>query len=452
MPPHIASLIFGVFIAMLFIIDSRRKPNVSFSHWIPFLWLLILASRPIGAWLQPSGMGEANPDLTLSEGSEIDRNVLISLMTAGLVVLFRRTKKVAQFLRDNKWLILLVAYCGISVLWSDYPSIALKRWFRGLGSFIMAVVVLTEDDPLETVRTMLRRSAFLLAPLSVLLIKYYREYGVFHGEFGGASYCGVTAGKNALGRLCLILGFYFIWEILHDWKNKGQQHAGSHQANWIVNLTNLVVIAWLLVTAHSATSTACLAVATLMLLVLHVPALRRDISQLNAILLTSATGALVLVLVTDIESAILSLLGRDATLTGRTELWSMSLTFVGNHLVGVGYESYWLGERLQVFWSRYWWHPTQVHNGYLDIYLSLGIIGLFLLFGVLVSSYNKTKRSLSNDFYVGTLQLPLFIAYLAYNVTENAFGMSSLYWFVFLIVVLLQHLASPEFQTTGRKT
>ncbi len=435
MPPEIAALICSAFILTLFVIDFKRKPNVTIYHWIPFIWLLILSSRPLVQWLNPTGMADIEPVLAISEGSVVDRNVLIILIIAALIILSTRIKNCTQILKNNPWIILFLLYCSISVLWSDYQSISFKRWFRGVGTFIIVLVILTEIDPLETIKTMLRRCAFLMIPLSILFIKYYRQLGVYYGEYGGAGYAGVTTGKNPLGRLCLILGFYFFWEIFSNWKNQNNKEINRYKTILFVNIIILLMIFWLLKKADSATSLACLIFAVFILLLLNLPGLRRNI---NIVLFLSVIILFILSATIDIEKIFLTILNRDPTLTGRTELWSLCLTFVKNPLIGVGYESFWLGERLQIFWSKYWWHPIQAHNGYIDTYLDLGMIGLFLLLGLILSIYKRIKKTLNNDFYLGIFQLPFFIAYLIYNITENAFGLSSLFWFVFLIVVLIQ--------------
>ena len=61
----------------------------------------------------------------------------------------------------------------LSVLWSDFPLVALKRWFRDLGNYLVILVVLSDPRPLEAVRALLRRLCYLLIPLSILLVKYY---------------------------------------------------------------------------------------------------------------------------------------------------------------------------------------------------------------------------------------------------------------------------------------
>lgn len=440
MPPIVAALICSVFVLTVFVVDFKRKPNVTISHWIPFTWLLIVSSRPVVLWLNPDNA--TTTEIASMSGSQLDAIVFTILIVFGIVILSRRAKECTQILMNNPWLIVLFLYCGISILWSDYPSISLKRWFRGIGTFIMVLVVLTESDPLETIKTMFRRCAFLMVPLSILFIKYFREWGVYYGEFGGSENVGVTTHKNLLGRLCLVLGFYFFWEIYERWKNKNKIIVTADKNGFFINVIFLIMILWLLHTANSATALGCMIIAIFVLLLLNIPIVRRNINITFIILVFIL---FIFSLTIDIENIFVTSLNRDMTFTGRTEVWSFCLNFVKNPLIGAGFEGFWLGERLEIIWDKYWWHPIQAHNGYIEVYLELGLFGLFLLSGVIFSIYKKIRKTLFHDFQLGSFQLSFLILFLIYNFTESAFGIYSFLWFVFLLISLNQNIESPSY-------
>jgi len=130
--------------------------------------------------------------------------------------------------------------------------------------------------------------------------------------------------------------------------------------------------------------------------------------------------------------ALVGALGRDPTLTGRTVIWNQVLGMVANPLLGAGFESFWLGERLKKMWSIYYWHPNQAHNGYLEVFLDLGWIGVAFLAVVLVIGYRNAVGAFRRDWRAGSLKLAFFVAAAAYNLTEAMFKMTNPVWITFL--------------------
>jgi O-antigen ligase len=133
---------------------------------------------------------------------------------------------------------------------------------------------------------------------------------------------------------------------------------------------------------------------------------------------------------------LVELLGRDPTLTGRTEMWKELMNFDINPVLGAGFDGYWEGERLDIMWDRHWWKPNQAHNGYIEIYLDLGLMGLFLLIGVLATTYRKSYVELLRSFEWGQFRLGFLPAVVIYNWTEAAFKNIHPVLFVFFVIAV----------------
>src|SRR5262249_30282229 len=158
------------------------RPRVTGAMWIPLLWMLIIGSRFVSQWL---GLGIPYTSLDLADGSPVDRAVFLGLQLAGLYVLYQRRVSWSVVRSGNVWLILFLAYCGLSVFWSDFPLVAFKRWFKVLGHPIMALIIATEPDPRQSLECLMRRSAYVLVPFSITLIKYYPEIGRGFSQWTG---------------------------------------------------------------------------------------------------------------------------------------------------------------------------------------------------------------------------------------------------------------------------
>ncbi len=124
-------------------------------------------------------------------------------------------------------------------------------------------------------------------------------------------------------------------------------------------------------------------------------------------------------------------LGRDLTFTDRTFVWADLLAMRTSPIVGVGYDSFWLGERLEKFVKVH--QVGEAHNGYLEVYLELGAIGLFLLAGVVFSAFRSAKQSMASNLDYGRLQVVMVAVFLIYNITEAGYKATTLMFFMLLL-------------------
>lgn len=148
----------------------------------------------------------------------------------------------------------------------------------------------------------------------------------------------------------------------------------------------------------------------------------------------------------NITDVIILSFGKDPTLTDRTEVWAALLKMKTDPLFGTGFESFWLGKRLETLWAKYWWQPNQAHNGYLETYINLGFLGLFFLGGAIFSSFRNIRKMLvlpfdigkpsTTDFDFGRFRMGFLAALLVYNITEATFKALHFLFFVFFVIAI----------------
>jgi O-antigen ligase len=425
---EIATLIFAVGIIALFVLDRDPRARTSSALWIPVAWLLIGGSRPVSVWLNIGP--QSSPEQYL-EGSPIDRGIYMVLLSAGLIVLLGRMRSVSRLVKENGPIVIFIAYCAVSISYSDYPGVALKHWIKSLGDYVMILIVLTDRDQSNAVKQVLARPGFLLLPLSVLFIKYYPDVGRAYAAHWDATQfsIGVAEDKNMLGMTCLVFGLAALWRLLNE--------LGGYRNTRIIAVHGTVVAMaiWLLAKSQSMTSLSCflltgaLLAATTFLRIARKPAF---VHLMVAAILMVCLSTLFL----DSAGGILQSMGRDPTLTGRTEIWKNLLDVPVNPVLGTGFESFWLGERLERLWAIPGMHINEAHNGYLEIYLNLGWIGVALMAGIMVAGYRNVVRLLRQDPEAGRLRLAYFVAGAAYNLTEAATRTMSLMWIAFLFSMI----------------
>ena len=436
MPPVLASAICAILIAGLFWLDRDREAPTSGALWIPVTWLMLACSRSAAQWLSPGAGSTVTVETTnqVLEGSPLDRNVYVCLIVMSLIVLGFRGGRVRRFLWANGPILFFFFYCAVSFLWSDYPDVAFKRWIKALGDLLMVLIVLSDRDPVAAFKRVLARVGFFLIPLSVLLIKYYPSLGVGYGAWGGGPiYVGVTMNKNSLGVICLCFGLGALWRFMIDYQNKEVPGRTRHL---ISQGGLLVMVFWLFWISNSMTSMSCFLMASILLIAANSRAVIRRPAMVH-LLAASMLAVSSMVVFLDVSPDILAAMGRNPTLTDRTEVWGILRSLAGSPLFGTGFESYWLGPRLEKLWNIYWWHPNEAHNGYLEIFLQLGWVGVGLLAFVIFTGYRNVFRAWRQDVRNGSIFLAFFFVGLVYNFTEAAFfRMLAPAWIFFLFAIV----------------
>jgi exopolysaccharide production protein ExoQ len=439
MPWQFMTFVTVVGIVWLFALDRDKHVRTSAALWIPVAWMFINCSRSVTGWLGVFGLGspfsQGDQAQTYLEGSPIDGTVFIFLFVAGVFVLVVRTHRLKPVLPKMGPILLFYSYCAISILWSVYPFVALKHWVKGVGDVVMVLIVVTDPEPVTALKRLFSRVGFVLIPLSVLFIKYIPNLGRGYTVGGAPMYTGVTTQKNSLGVLCLVFGLGSLWRFLTAYRDR---EIPRRTQLMVAHGTILVMVLWLLHVCDSMTSFSCLIMAGAVMILTSKPMLVRK--AWVAHLLVAATVCLSLfALFFDSGGGLLQNMGRNSTLTGRTAIWDGALRVAGSPLIGTGYESFWLGERLQRFWNLEggaFLGINEAHNGYLELYLNLGWIGVALLAGLILWGYPKVIATLREDPNAGSLGLAYFAATLAYNFTEAGFRMMFPLWIFFLLAII----------------
>src|SRR5581483_884662 len=167
--PQVALLVFLVYVAWLMYKDTRRRQGISGSVWAIVVWLIITGSRPVSSWFNFGGGGGSAAE-NYDAGNPFERQVYLLLIVFGFWVLFKRGVRLQTITGNNKWLYIFYLYWAFSVLWSDAPVVAFKRWFKDVGNIVMLLVLLTENNPMEAIKAAFVRCAYVVAPFSLLLI------------------------------------------------------------------------------------------------------------------------------------------------------------------------------------------------------------------------------------------------------------------------------------------
>jgi len=359
------------------------------------------------------------------EGSPLDRNIFTALIVAAIIVLALRGGKVGTLLRANAPIVSFLLYCGLSIIWCEFRDVAFKRWIRAVGDFAMVLIVLSDPSPLAAVESFLSRVGFAIVPLSIL-------YDLGRGFSGRGWHYGLTVNKNMYGLIGMVLGIAATWRFLTILRDR--ERGGSSRAALIAHGSLLALTMWCLWSSNSVTSMGCFVLGSILIIGMR----RWSLARKPALVHFVMASLILLALYAEVLNpnvGIVSAIGKDPTLTGRTDLWPSVIAMSPSSWFGAGYESFWLGPRLKNLWNIFVWRPNEAHNGYIEVYLNLGWTGVMLLGVVLLSGYRRIVRGLRQDTDTNSLWLAYFLVAVVYNLTEAGFRMFSPIWIVLLLSI-----------------
>lgn len=439
MPPILALILTIIFILFLLHLDQKQNPTASRALWIPTFWILVVTSKALGLWTGSVGVN-------MEEGSELDRVCLSVLTFIGILILINRNFNWMNIIKNNSWLMILFAFMFISVLWSEIPFILLKRWIRVIGATsIMACIVASEVDPRQAVRSVFRRIIYIHMPLSILLIKYYPLWGVeFHRWTGEVMWNGVSTQKNGLAQLCLFAIFFIFWTFIRRWRGFDKPVTWYHT---YIEVFVVILALWLFTgpnhtLTYSSTSTATLTIGITVLLSFQWMKSKNIILDANLL----AVFILLIIIYGTVTPFLgglsifdASVLGRDESLTGRSNIWAKLIPLaMEKPFLGHGF-CFWtdeLGEYIKT---------NSGHNGYLDTIFQLGFIGLILSSIFLITICRHAGREMTRDFDWGVLWFCLIMMATIHNIAE-----SSLNKFTGLFPMIIFIQISSQYQKTNQ--
>ena len=162
-----------------------------------------------------------------------------------------------------------------------------------------------------------------------------------------------------------------------------------------------------------------------------------------------------------------SLLGKDLTLTGRTGIWSAVLDSIAKRpLLGYGYQAFWLGlegESYRIILAVSW-VLAQAQNGFLDVTLEMGAVGLAIVLLVFGFAFRDAVACLlrsRDDTQLRAVEwyLAIVILTLIYNLDESFLfdpkHLGSMFFLLACVGLKMEWLrlrASTAQQPTGRIT
>lgn len=367
-------------------------------------------------------------DITEIQTSNITTQIVyISFFLLGLIALLPKYKQVISFMVKEKFVTFFILFALVSVVWSPFPFVSFKRWFQIFAAFVACLgglfYINSDEELMKYIKP--TTAVFIILSLGAALTipAAKDDYGVWRG---------LAPSKNHLGQVALFATLIFSYSLIK-----------SKMLGKIVSALLLLMSVILLVGSESSTSQlAFLVVLTIWAFQFvdnRFKALRvgRFFSVLTFIIII-AFAVLAWNLASDLVVSGLAAIGEDMTFTGRTELWTDMLKRASSHIwLGGGYQGYWVLDNndLMHLYQKYIWLPNQSHNGYIDIFLDLGLVGVSILLAMIVKYFISLIQLKEPHFWKW-----IVIAILLTNFQESTLFRQGVFlgnFFIFFILLMM---------------
>jgi exopolysaccharide production protein ExoQ len=374
-----------------------------------FLLTFLLVSMQVLIGLTRPYEAEADP-ASITGTVHVDvLNVAVNsvVLVSGALLILQRSRRVFHAVRAAWPLVGLAAVAILSTAWSTQPTVTLRRSIVLLVSTLLAVYLGERYSIEEQVRLLTQTFGVMILVILVLRFAAPPYYVVDYVSHPGA-WKGLSGYKNAFGQYMATAVLLLLLVRFRHFRR--------------LRYVFLVLAVGLLLRSYSAASLfCCVLVAAVMPLWRSNRVIgRQRLPVYTIVVMVLVSGSYLLM---THPWLVLNLLGRNPTLTGRTQLWAAVWGAILKHpMLGYGYDAFWTGMSGDAQEVRIGagWMAQRADNGFLDLGLSLGLFGVCLFFLVFALSFQKAIDYLRSERGpIGLWPITYLCFFLLHNMSES---------------------------------
>jgi O-antigen ligase len=347
-----------------------------------------------------------------------------------IVMLWHIRKEIAAFGRliwGQRTLRLLLGWAFMSVLWTIDRQVTSRHFVAVLLTSVLGAYFAVRYNPKEQLRLLVVSLSAVLSISAVACI-VSPTYGISSDNpLEPPGWHGVLSSKNNLGTLAVLVALLLGLALLR----------GRRRGISIIGLVSVFV----LIILTQSTSALLYFLLTIMAFAI-VLAFRKYPAKRTKILwgALSVLSGFGLWTYYNWENFV-SYLGKDPGLSGRFVLWGLSLEWIRERpLAGYGYDAFWsdyYGPAADFRAASGWLVATHAHNGFINLWLDLGFVGVLLFALGFIMSYRRALVLAKLTDGVEGLWPVVFLTFLfVYSLTEIGFmGRNDLYWILYVSVM-----------------
>lgn len=350
--------------------------------------------------------------------------------TLYILMFFFARKRITELVRlmwQDKVLVALLGWACISVVWSIDRQVTIRHFVALLATTLFGVYFAVRY-PLRDQLRLLTATLGIVISASVFACLAFPSYAITVADLSeGPSWQGVVAHRNTLGRLAVLAAVILALHFL--------ERVRRTTIFLAIVFLFLVVI---LTQSKTAVVYFVLGIAAFPFArAFHRNSVRRK--KILVLALLAFCGLTVLAYY-NWEQFTYSL-GRDPALTGRFALWVLSMTWIADKpFLGYGFDAFWsnyYGPAADFRIASGWLAAPHAHNGFINLWLDLGLIGVLLfVLGFIITyreavSFAKITKSVE-----GIWPVTFLTFFIVYSFTETSFlSRNDLLWILYLAVM-----------------
>lgn len=363
----------------------------------------------------------------VSVGDPVTQVLWLGVYAVTFCLIVLRWRRFVGVVMRDKLLLLLMVIAVLSVVWSVAPETTLRRSVALVGTTAFGIYLAMRYTLADQLR-LLAWALGIAALLSLVFGLALPSYGVSSDPLFQGDWQGIYNHKNALGSDMSLAAVVFL--ILAT---------SSGRRRWLA-WGGFVLAVCLILLSDSKT-----ALVVLLVLLALWPIYRslrwRYTLALPFLIFAVLSGGGVATWLASNADVVLGTLGRDTTLTGRTELWSLVWDKVWERpLLGYGYSGFWLGlegESASI-WLATGSEVPAADNGFLDLWLNLGLLGVLVFVAGFSAAFLKAAAWARASRMSEGIWPCIFLTFvLLYSISESVFlRQNSTLWILYVSTVL----------------
>jgi len=364
---------------------SRQDPVLVFVEIAFVIFVLqIIVGREILFSLYVSGASvsamDTDPGNRDGSSNLLSSGPLLLCYIGCMFFLIMRRLYVPLFSKRHLPLFLLLVFIVFSAAWSDSPSVSLRRSISLVGTTLVAAYIALAFPPRVAMRLM-AVSLALFCVVSLALALGVPSIGRHTTPPHTGLWNGMQLHKNEFARDVVVTAVVFL---LYLWGSR----FNMRRAPILLFVFSFFII--LLIGAWSGTSLIVFfGLIACFFLLRHISGTNNV--RFKIIFIGFLFSTFIYTIIMYFFDDILRLLGKDPTFSGRTGIWEAAFGLgLERPFIGYGYRTFWVGESAAEVYRRLGaglQHVGGAHNGYLDLWLETGLVGVLLvmwIFGLML--------------------------------------------------------------------